>query len=159
VSASPSTWCASRRSRPTVKGFTTAFPGELSRRYRKYLFVKGSSKEHKQTAGLWLGQGLFDLSLFTILESDQKDIEATVSRDEAIELATEWAASFHEDESLEVTDIEFRIDPLRFWLVMFKKVGTDEAFYSMVLPDRTIVEPEDEMKVWVFSNGRFIRRV
>jgi hypothetical protein len=42
---------------------------------------------------------------------------------------------------------------------MFKKVGTDEAFYSMVLPDRTIVEPEDEMKVWVFSNGRFIRRV
>jgi hypothetical protein len=144
---------------PPVKGFTTAFPGELSRRYRKYLFVKGSSKEHKQTAGLWLGQGLFDLSLFTILESDQKDIEATVSRDEAIELATEWAASFHEDESLEVTDIEFRIDPLRFWLVMFKKVGTDEAFYSMVLPDRTIVEPEDEMKVWVFSNGRFIRRV
>jgi hypothetical protein len=94
-----------------------------------------------------------------IFESDQKDIEATVSRDEAIELATEWAASFHEDESLEVTDIEFRIDPLRFWLVMFKKVGTDEAFYSMVLPDRTIVEPEDEMKVWVFSNGRFIRRV
>jgi len=33
------------------------------------------------------------------------------------------------------------------------------AFYAVVLPDGTIVEPEDEMKVWVFSNGCFIRRV
>jgi hypothetical protein len=48
---------------------------------------------------------------------------------------------------LRVTDIEFRIDPLRIWLITFKKAGTDEVFYSAVLPDGTIVGPEDEMKV------------
>ena len=38
-----------------------------------------------------------------------------------IELASEWAASFYEDESLEVADVELLIDPLRFWLVTFKR--------------------------------------
>jgi hypothetical protein len=33
-------------------------------------------------------------------ESDQKDVQGTASRDEVIELASEWAASFYRDESL-----------------------------------------------------------
>jgi hypothetical protein len=41
----------------------------------------------------------------------------------------------------EVADIELRIQPLRFWLVTFKKAGTDELFSAVVLPDGTIVEP------------------
>ena len=40
-----------------------------------------------------------------------------------------------------------KIDPLRFWLVAFKKADTDETFYAVVLPDATVVEPEDETKV------------
>jgi len=80
-----------------------------------------------------------------IFESDRKDIEATVSQDEALDLAIDWAMSFYEDESLEVADIEFRIEPLRFWLVTFKK--TDEIFYAVLLPDGTIVEPQEEAKV------------
>jgi len=44
-------------------------------------------------------------------------------------------------------DVEFKIDPLRFWLVAFKKADTDETFYAVVLPDATVVEPEDETKV------------
>jgi hypothetical protein len=80
-------------------------------------------------------------------ESDHKDLEATATQDEVIELACDWAASFYEDESLEVADVEFRIDPLRFWLVTFKKAGTDESFYAVVLPDGTIVEPEEERRI------------
>ena len=72
-------------------------------------------------------------------ESDQKDVEGTASRDEVIEIASEWAPSFYGDDSLEVADIEFRIDPLRFWLITFKKAGTDEVFYAVMLPDGTIV--------------------
>ena len=82
-----------------------------------------------------------------IFESDRKDIEATVSQDEALQLAIDWAMSFYGDESLEVADIEFRIEPIRFWLVTLRKPGTDEAFYAVVLPDGTIVEPHEEAKV------------
>jgi len=82
-----------------------------------------------------------------IFESDQKDVEETVSRDEAIGIASDWAQSFYQDESLEVADIELRFDPLRFWLVTFKKPGTDEAFYAVVLPDGTVVEPQDEERI------------
>jgi hypothetical protein len=80
-------------------------------------------------------------------ESDHKDVEATATQDEVIEIASDWAASFYEDESLEVADIEFRSDPLRFWLVTFKKAGTDESFYAVVLPDGTIVEPQEEKRI------------
>ena len=70
-----------------------------------------------------------------------------VSQDEVIEPLSEWAASLYEDGTLEVADIEFRIDPLRFWLVRFKKAGTDEEFYAVVMPDGTIVEPVSEDRI------------
>ena len=82
-----------------------------------------------------------------IFESHQKDVEATVAQDKVLELASDWAASFYEDDSLEVADIEFRIEPLRFWLITFKKAGGDEALYAVVLPDGTIVEPQDEERI------------
>jgi hypothetical protein len=84
-----------------------------------------------------------------IFESDQKDVEETVSRDEVIGIASDWAQSFYQDESLdlEVADIELRTNPLRFWLVTLKKAGTDEAFYAVVLPDGTVVEPQDEERI------------
>jgi len=43
-------------------------------------------------------------------------------------------------------DVEIRINPLRFWLVTFKKAGTNEVFYAVVLPDGTIVEPQEKEK-------------
>jgi hypothetical protein len=70
-----------------------------------------------------------------------------VSRDQVIELASEWAASFYNDESLDVADVELRIEPIRFWLVTFKKAGTDDAFYTVVLPDGTVIEPQEEERV------------
>lgn len=77
-------------------------------------------------------------------ESDQKDVEAIAKQDEVVALASDWVASFYEDQSLEFAEIEFRSEPLPFWLVTFKKAGTDEAFYAVVLPDGTIVEPQNE---------------
>ena len=77
-------------------------------------------------------------------ESDEKSVEDTVMRDGVIDLASDWAASFYEDDSLEFADIQTRIEPIRFWLVTFKKTGTGEVFYAVVLPDGTIVEPQEE---------------
>jgi hypothetical protein len=54
---------------------------------------------------------------------------------------------FYSEESLEVVDIELRIEPLRFCLDTFRKAGTDEAFYAAVLLDGTITEPIDEKEI------------
>ena len=77
-------------------------------------------------------------------ESDQKSVEMTVTRQEVVELALYWAMNFYRDRSLEVGGLKFEIQPLRFWLITFKKAGTNEAFYAVELPDGTIVEPQDE---------------
>ena len=61
-----------------------------------------------------------------------------------VELASEWAATFYQDDSLEIADVELRNEPIRFWLVTFKSTWTNEVFYAVVLPDGTIVEPEEE---------------
>jgi hypothetical protein len=74
-------------------------------------------------------------------ESERKDVQATVTRLEVVELALYWAMKFYRDRSLEVVGLRFENDPLRFWLVTFKKLGTDEVFYAVTLPDGTIVEP------------------
>jgi len=39
-------------------------------------------------------------------------------------------SGFYDDETLEVAGVEIRIDPFRFWLITFKKAGTDEEFYA-----------------------------
>ena len=82
-----------------------------------------------------------------IFESDHKGVEATVSEAEALELATDWAVDFYGDDSLEPSDIEFRINPIRYWLVTFTQPGTDEAFYAVTLPDGTVVQPREEDKI------------
>jgi len=61
-------------------------------------------------------------------------------------LAGDWAASFYDDDSLEFSNLEFRTEPLRFWLVTFK-TETDEEVYAVVLPDGTIVEPQVESQI------------
>ena len=80
-------------------------------------------------------------------ESDRKDVQATVTRQEVVELALYWAMKFYRDRSLEVVGLRFENDPLNFWLVTFKKLETKEVFYAVTLPDGTIVEPLEEKRM------------
>jgi hypothetical protein len=82
-----------------------------------------------------------------IFESDRQDVAATIAQDEALELATGWAVDFYDDDLLEPADIEFRTEPLRYWLVTLKEPGTDESFYAAILPDGAIVEPRVQDKI------------
>jgi hypothetical protein len=77
-------------------------------------------------------------------ESERKDVQATVTHQEVVELALYWAMKFYRDRSLEVIGLRFETDPLRFWLVTLKKLGANETFYAVALPDGTIVEPRGE---------------
>src|SRR5215831_20647723 len=67
-------------------------------------------------------------------ESDRKSVELNVTRQEVVELALYWAMNFYRDRSLEVVGLKFEIEPLRFWLITFKKAGANEAFYAVALP-------------------------
>jgi hypothetical protein len=80
-------------------------------------------------------------------ESDRKSVEATVTRQEVVELALDWAMKFYRDRSLEVVGLTFEIQPLRFWLITLKTARTNEVFYAVELPDGTIVEPQDEKRI------------
>ena len=44
-------------------------------------------------------------------ESDRKDVQATVTRQEVVELALYWAMKFYRDRSLEVVGLRFENDP------------------------------------------------
>jgi hypothetical protein len=43
--------------------------------------------------------------------------------------------------------LRFEIQPLRFWLITFKKAGRNETFYTVELPDGTMVEPQGEKSI------------
>ena len=60
-------------------------------------------------------------------ESEQKNVEMKVTRQEVVELALYWAMNFYRDRSLEVVGLRFEIQPLRFWLITFKKAGTVDS--------------------------------
>jgi hypothetical protein len=77
-------------------------------------------------------------------ESDAGDVPPTLAREEIVERAIYWATSFYRDDSLEFAELAFKTQPIRFWLVTFKKGGTDETFCAVLLPDGTIVEPIQE---------------
>ena len=77
-------------------------------------------------------------------ESDAGDVPPTLARQEVVERAIYWATRFYRDNSLEFVNLAFKTQPIRFWLVTFKKAGTDETFYAVLLPDGTIVEPIQE---------------
>jgi hypothetical protein len=77
-----------------------------------------------------------------IFESEAKDVVASISRDDAIKKANEWAARFYKDPFIQFERIEFRIEPMRFWFVRFRHSDTGKAFYALVLPDGAIVEPK-----------------
>jgi hypothetical protein len=77
-------------------------------------------------------------------ESDAGDVPPTLARQEIVERAIYWATSFYRDDSLEFVELAFKTQPIRFWLVTFKKGGTHETFCAVLLPDGTIIEPIQE---------------
>jgi hypothetical protein len=80
-------------------------------------------------------------------ESNARNVHASASEDEITEEATEWAVVFYSDETLEVIGVDFKTEPLRFWLVTFRKSENDEKFFAVLLPDGQVVEPDEELGI------------
>jgi hypothetical protein len=80
-------------------------------------------------------------------ESNARDVQATVRQKAVVERADTWAREFCGDQLLQAIDVEFKRSPLRYWLVTFSEPLTGEKFYSVVLPDGTIVEPVRQERI------------
>jgi hypothetical protein len=71
----------------------------------------------------------------------QRISPAIIEEDQAVVIATQWAMRFYDDAFLDIKNCEFRVAPIRFWLVTFTRLESKKKVYAVVLPDGTIVEP------------------
>jgi hypothetical protein len=79
-----------------------------------------------------------------IFKSDAKDVPVRISREDALLRADEWAAGFYGDALLQFVKCQFKIQPIRHWLVAFLKAETGQEYFAIVLPDGRIVAPSVE---------------
>jgi hypothetical protein len=79
-----------------------------------------------------------------IFKSDAKDVSARISQKDAVLRADEWAAGFYGDALLQFVECQFKTNPIRHWLVTFRKLETGQPYYAVILPDGRIVMPSVE---------------
>jgi hypothetical protein len=79
-----------------------------------------------------------------IFQSDAKDVSARISQKDAVLRADEWAAGFYGDALLQFVECQFKTNPIRHWLVTFRKLETGQQYYAVILPDGRVVMPSVE---------------
>jgi hypothetical protein len=79
-----------------------------------------------------------------IFESDAKNVAERISREDVLLRADEWATGFYGDALLEFVICQFKTQPIRHWLVAFRKAETGQKYFAVVLPDGSIVTPSVE---------------
>jgi hypothetical protein len=82
---------------------------------------------------------------FTV--SSHEPIMAPVDQSTPANVGLKWAIRFYRLRDANVDGIEFRTDPTRFWLVRLSGGNKNEALYSIVLPDGSIVEPTNRERI------------
>jgi hypothetical protein len=69
-----------------------------------------------------------------LFESDAADVAGTIDQAQATFIGIKWAMLFYNDLFLTTLNCEYRLKPIRFWLVSFAK--GKEKFFAVVLPGR-----------------------
>jgi hypothetical protein len=77
---------------------------------------------------------------------------AGISQKDAVLRADEWAAGFYGDALLQFVECQFKTNPIRHWLVTFRKLETGQQYYAVILPDGRVVMPTWSEDFEVFSN-------
>ncbi len=76
-------------------------------------------------------------------ETDSEEIASTMDQATVRKIATSWAARYYKVQVPLVVEVQARTMPTRFWLIQLSAQGEGkrEAFYAVVLPNGSIVEP------------------
>jgi len=74
-------------------------------------------------------------------EASAPSASSTVEPSKAVKVATVWAAQYYGIGNLRVANAQERSIPIHYWLIAFMAPGQATAYYSIVLPNGSVVEP------------------
>ena len=77
-------------------------------------------------------------------EASAASATSPVEQAKAVKVATVWVAQYYGIGNLTVANAQERSMPIHFWLIAFAVPGQSkgETYYSIVLPDGSVVEPK-----------------
>jgi hypothetical protein len=80
---------------------------------------------------------------------------APIEEAKAVKGAAAWAAQYYSISNLTVANAQERSMPIHFWLIAFSVPGQSKAgtYYSIVLPNGSIVEPQVSRQSLTASRG------
>jgi hypothetical protein len=90
------------------------------------------------------------MNLFEFADKDRRyvfevasaaPVPASVDQEQVTRAALQWAPGFYAAQDLDIVEIAFKIRPARFWLVTFRRPGTDAPLFAVVLPDGEVLAP------------------
>jgi hypothetical protein len=88
-------------------------------------------------------------------EANAATTTAPIEQAKAVKVATAWAAQYYGNGNLMVANAQERSMPIHFWLIAFSAPGQSKAgtYYSIVLPNGSIVEPQVFRRSLTASHG------
>jgi hypothetical protein len=88
-------------------------------------------------------------------EANAATTTAPIEQAKAVKVATAWAAQYYGNGNLMVANAQERSMPIHFWLIAFSAPGQSKAgtYYSIVLPNGSIVEPQVSRQSLTASHG------
>jgi hypothetical protein len=88
-------------------------------------------------------------------EANAATTTAPIEQAKAVKVATAWAAQYYGIGNLTVAHAQERSMPIDFWLIAFSAPGQSKGgtYYSIVLPNGSIVEPQVSRQNLTASRG------
>jgi hypothetical protein len=88
-------------------------------------------------------------------EASPASTTSPVEQTKVVKAATVWAAQYYRIGNLTVENAQERSMPIHFWLIAFTAPGQSKGgtYYSIVLPDGSVVEPKVSRQNFTASYG------
>ena len=88
-------------------------------------------------------------------EANPVSTTASIDQSKAVKVAKVWADEYYGIGGLAVANAQERAMPMRYWLIAFRAPGQprDSTYYSIVLPDGSVVEPKVSRQGLTASRG------
>jgi hypothetical protein len=88
-------------------------------------------------------------------EANPAATTSPIEQTKAVKVATAWAAQYYGIGNLTLANAQERSMPIHFWLIAFSAPGQSKAgtYYSIVLPNGSIVEPQVSRQSLTASRG------
>lgn len=88
-------------------------------------------------------------------EANAASTTSPIEQSKAVKVATVWAAQYYGIGSLSVVNTQERMMPIHYWLIAFAAPGQSkgETYYSIVLPNGSVVEPKASRQNFTASVG------